>query len=624
MKKILFLLLIISINTIAQPPEPPAGFRWVLFDTYSDEFDGNILNPTKWKNTFNNWQGRPPAKFEPSAVSVKDGTMQLKSGKYASPQGNYTMYGGAVTSLDETASFGYYEVRFKASKIAMSTTFWLSNSKQSYNPTACTSDRYSQELDVVEAAGDTRDKFSGFRTKQKSNTHHRYVPCGATQEIFYSSGATSETLSSEVWQDFHTYGMQWHNENSATFYANGKEGETVNFNTTIDDKPFDRPMFMAMVSETYDWLTPYPTTTELNNDAINTAYYDWVRSYRLVPIFDAEPLENTLGNLKNGDFESGDLSYWSGWGGTIKTVSTVEPYQGTYAAHIKGAGAHDRVVILKPNTTYILKCFAKVLNGKMNLGAKENNDTERFLGATTITSTNYEEATLEFTTGTETDVKIYFYAQTTSDEAYGDNFVLIEKNPPAKTPIFTENISFNATPTLSNGNTSLTVSYNYKANLDREINFKIYDANNNIVHSNKIDGLEGFGNNSTTFSLNQTLTNSGYKVVADIRPKGGNDAQIISSVTSAQLTLSSESFVSQNLNIELYPNPADTFVFIKSDELQGTTKITIHNLLGQIVKKVEFQNNSFKLDISSLSNKGVYFLTFKNNGKSSVKKLIIK
>ena len=83
-------------------------------------------------------------------------------------------------------------------------------------------------------------------------------------------------------------------------------------------------------------------------------------------------------------------------------------------------------------------------------------------------------------------------------------------------------------------------------------------------------------------------------------------------------------FINQILKIELYPNPADTFVSIKSEELQGTTKITIYNLLGQIVKKVDFENNSFELDISDIANKGIYFLTFKNNGKSSVKKLIIK
>jgi hypothetical protein len=40
-------------------------------------------------------------------------------------------------------------------------------------------------------------------------------------------------------------------------------------------------MYMHLVTETYNWETP-PTVEELNNDEINTTYYDWVRSYKLV------------------------------------------------------------------------------------------------------------------------------------------------------------------------------------------------------------------------------------------------------------------------------------------------------------------------------------------------------
>ncbi len=395
MKNFLFLLLFlsISIKAIAQPPEPPTGFRWVLYEQYSDEFNGNSLDATKWQNSFlTGWQGRPPAKFEPTAVSVQNGTLQLKSGKYETPQGNYTMYGGAVTSLNETAHYGYYEVKFKTSKLAMSTTFWLSNSKQSYNPTACTTDTYSQELDIAEAVGDTRSQSSSFRTKQKSNTHYRYISCGETDETFYSNGADSALLSSEVWEDYHTYGMQWHDANSATFYSDGRLGDTVSFNTTIDANPFDRPMFIAMVTETYNWLTPYPTDAELDDDNINTAYYDWVRSYRLVPIFDAEP-------------------------------------------GIVGS--------------------------------------------------------------------------------------------PIKAEIFTEAINFNETPTITNGNQSLNVSYNYKANLNREIQFYILDSDNNEVYTTTVNGLEGYGNHDLTLSIGSALPNDSYKVVADIRPVGGTDAQII-------------------------------------------------------------------------------------------------
>ncbi|GAA4934269.1 hypothetical protein GCM10023314_03380 [Algibacter agarivorans] len=626
MKKPLLLLLFIAFSTLvnAQPPEPPTGFRWVLYEQYSDEFNGVLLDVTKWKNSFTNWQGRVPAKFEPTAVSVQRGNMQIKSGKYGTPQGAYTMYGGAVTSIKETAYYGYYECRFKSSKIAMSTTFWLSNSKQDYTPTGCTTDKYSQELDIVEAAGDTRNTFPSFRQKMKSNTHHRYIPCGASSETFYSKGTDSALLGSEVWEDYHTYGVQWHDAKSATFYSDGRLGENILFNTTIDANPFDRPMFMAMVTETYNWLTPYPTDAELNNNAINTAYYDWVRSYRLVPIFDPEPV-NAADGLENADFEYGDLTNWTGWGGTIRTVSTTDPYQGSYAAHIKGAGAHERIVTLKPNTTYLLKSYIKVLGGKMILGVKENNMAETILGViNNISNATYQQTTVEFTTGAETSVKFYFYAQTTSDEAYGDNFEIVEKNPPAKAPVFTEDINFNSEPTLSNATQTLTVSYNYKANLNRDIKFHVFDSGNNEVYTTTINGLEGYGNHNVSLSLGSTLSSGDYTVVADIRPEGGSDAQIIDTITSSQLTLSSTDFKKNVFSIELYPNPASDLVQIKTEGLKGKTEVEIFNILGRLVMKTEFENNQLDLDLNSLSSSSMYFLILRNNEKTATNKLVIK
>lgn len=625
MKKLLLVLIFafFSIVLNAQPPQPPTGFRWVLYEQYSDEFNGTFLDVSKWKNSFTGWQGRVPSKFEPTAVSVQSGNMEIKSGNYGTPQGSYTMYGGAVTSVKETAHFGYYECKFKTSKIAMSTTFWLSNSKQDYTPTPCTTDKYSQELDIVEAVGDTRSTFPSFRQKMKSNTHHRYIACGASSETFYSNGTDSALLSSEVWQDYHTYGMQWHDDTSATFYSDGRKGETVLFNTTIDANPFDRPMFMAMVTETYDWLTPYPTDSELNNNAINTAYYDWVRSYRLVPIFDPEPT-NVADGLENAGFEFGNLTNWVGWGGSPRIVNTTDPYQGNYAAYIKGVGAHERIVNLKANTTYLLKSYIKVLGGKMVLGAKESNVAETLLASTNITSAAYQQATLEFTTGTETKVKFYFYAQTATDEAYGDNFEIVEKNPPAKPAIFIETIAYNTTPILSNATQSVTVAYNYKANLNRDIKFHLFDSGNNEVYTTTINGLEGFGNNEITLSIGNALPHGNYTLVTDIRPVGGLDGQIIAS-TNSQITLALNKLEANDFKIELYPNPTSSLVYIKLDEaLQGKTELNIYNVLGKEVMKTVLINNELDLNTNLFSNSGIYFLVFRNNEKKAIKKLVIQ
>jgi hypothetical protein len=267
----------------AEPPEPPKGMKWVLQEDFSDEFNGKELDKSKWNDTYPGWTGRPPAWFNPKAVSVKDGNLEIRTGVLKKPKGSYTMYGGAVTSKSSEAYFGYYEVRVKASKIKMSTTFWLSNHKVPYVWTDCGSDTYSQELDILECVGGSLDSENpGFRKKMNSNTHFRYVACGAEKEKFYSKGAKKE-LKSEVWEEYHTYGAWWVDENSVRFYADDEFFECVHPSTEIHPKPFDRPMHINMVVETYNWQPP-PSEEELENEEINTAYYDWVRAWKLVPV----------------------------------------------------------------------------------------------------------------------------------------------------------------------------------------------------------------------------------------------------------------------------------------------------------------------------------------------------
>lgn len=284
----------------AGPPEPEVGFRWVINDEYSDEFNGNTLDKTKWNDFFTlGWKGRRPARFEPSSVSVSGGDLKIKNGVLENPSGGYTIAGGAVTSKKQTAHFGYYECSFKSSRIPMSTTFWMSNKLENVVGTtnrgvSCNGDRYRQELDIQESIGGAPDNRRSFRTDMHFNTHYRYVACGGGNDIFHSAGnnavegdgaKANSKLSSEVWEEYHTYGAYWKNPREVSFYADNKFAGDVNVKQTIVDNPFDRPMGINMVTETYDWLTNngiVPTKAQLNNDNINTSYYNWVRSYKLV------------------------------------------------------------------------------------------------------------------------------------------------------------------------------------------------------------------------------------------------------------------------------------------------------------------------------------------------------
>ncbi|NJB81780.1 LamG domain-containing protein [Wenyingzhuangia aestuarii] len=311
MKKLItFALSLCTITSLfADPPTPKKGFRWVLNEEFSDEFNGNQLDKSKWNDTFKGWKGRKPAMFHPSTISVNNGTMQIKNAVLAKETDGYTIAGGAVQSKKETAHFGYYEVNFKASKINMSTTFWMSNSKQPVdfvtkksNGQNCAKDKYSQELDIIESIGGTFNRTDKFRTQMNFNTHYRYIDCEGGREKFYSAGnnaiegnghKSNAKLDTESWEAFHTYGAYWKNANEVSFYADNRFVGDVKVSTEVVDKPFDRTMKINMVTETYNWVKPVPTVEELNNDAINTSYYDWIRAYKLVPIHQSEPSSGT-------------------------------------------------------------------------------------------------------------------------------------------------------------------------------------------------------------------------------------------------------------------------------------------------------------------------------------------
>jgi len=309
---LIVLVFIFNFNVIpSDPPEPEIGKRWVLNLQYSDEFNGKSLDYKKWRNSYVGWKGRTPGFFSPDAVSVKNGMMQIKNGILdptvsEHTKEKYSIKGGAVQSLEKTAHFGYYEARFKASRIPMSTTFWMSNRKvpvdfkTKINDGNCLKDEFSQELDIAESIGGTIDSGDKFKKYMNFNTHYRYIDCEGGKEKFYSAGnnavegngqVSNAVLNSESWEDFHTYAAHWKNANEVSFYADNRFIGDVQISTEVVDEPFTRTMGINMVTETYNWAKPYPTNEQLTNDAINTSYYDWVRSYTLIDIDAVE--ENT-------------------------------------------------------------------------------------------------------------------------------------------------------------------------------------------------------------------------------------------------------------------------------------------------------------------------------------------
>jgi beta-glucanase (GH16 family) len=262
----------------AEPPPAPEGYVWQVNEAFTDEFDGDSLDTEKWHDHHPFWEGRPPARFMPSSVSLADGHLVLRAGLLDEPMGEFTVAGGAVVSKSLEAFYGYYEVRMKASLTSMSSTFWFSNQGAPFGD-----GMIAHELDVNEAIG-APNRFPGHKDQMHSNTHSVYWgPDG--KETAEAKGAVD--LVPPAGEAFHVYGAWWVDANTVDFYLNDEYVYTIHPDTRFSDTPFDRPMHLNLVMETYDWQEP-PTREELTDETRNATRYDWVRAWVLVKESDAE------------------------------------------------------------------------------------------------------------------------------------------------------------------------------------------------------------------------------------------------------------------------------------------------------------------------------------------------
>ncbi len=257
---------------VGSPPEAPEGFRWENVETLSDDFDGTKLDSSKWHDHNPDWIGRPPGKFLPSAVRVGDGFLKISCTTLEKPDGKFTIACGTVQSKSRNALYGYYECRMKASQLSTSSNFWMVG-----NDIKVPGGTVGIELIVQFTIGNA----AGFQEHMKSNAMISFKSSEQGSRRKKAKVTDRVELSSGVADDFHTYGVWWVDENTLKFYADGDYVYTINPSTEFDDKPFRQPLSVNLVCETFDWQ-PLPTKDELADANRNTAYFDYVRAYRLV------------------------------------------------------------------------------------------------------------------------------------------------------------------------------------------------------------------------------------------------------------------------------------------------------------------------------------------------------
>jgi|GEM_PF-33563 len=110
-----------------------------------------------------------------------------------------------------------------------------------------------------------------------------------------------------------------------------------------------------------------------------------------------------------------------------------------------------------------------------------------------------------------------------------------------------------------------------------------------------------------------------YVTVADLEATNGV-VHVIDKVILPDLNATSVNDLNA-AEFSVYPNPADQFLNIRSDEPISDVKIM--NLTGKVVLHRSMLSNNERIDVSSYS-PGIYFVVVENNGSASTKKIIIR
>ncbi len=146
-------------NGIYPFSDPDNRGKWKYSLDFSDEFDAQQLNSEKWHDHHIFWSGRAPSFFSANNVRMENGKLILTA-RYENipemdeansklPEGTtrYENYTTAAVMSTRKSHYGYFEIKAKAAKASITSSFWLK-----------ASDGDKSEIDVFEIVGASKLK----------------------------------------------------------------------------------------------------------------------------------------------------------------------------------------------------------------------------------------------------------------------------------------------------------------------------------------------------------------------------------------------------------------------------------------------------------------------------------
>ncbi len=244
-------------------PTPPSGYIWTTNTALTDEFKLAQLDQSKWTPANPRWQGRVPSHYDIQNVTLTGGTLALRSSssitnlaQLNNPTNDVWIGAACISSKLPLASYGYYEARVKASKMSMTSSFWLQGA-------------YS-EIDVAELMGAAVNDPT-LNTYMPINTH--YFPNGWATD---KSTPLNIKMATGVADGYNTYAVWWKDQTNIWYYLNGSNVAKV-----VTSAPFAEPMYLYLDTECFTW-EGFPTFSSMKQAPTNTMYVDFVRAWTLV------------------------------------------------------------------------------------------------------------------------------------------------------------------------------------------------------------------------------------------------------------------------------------------------------------------------------------------------------
>jgi beta-glucanase (GH16 family) len=234
--------------------------QWVL--TFSDEFDGNSLDASKWSNGFG-WGPATRSDYgwcDPANNVVSGGVLAQRIDRRA--RGGQPFSVGCIHSKNKFAQqYGYWEARIRTARCyGARTAFWGKPNDESWPP----------EIDVVEVNGDGPEQAR----RAKFTAHWRRGGRHLQDQ--------GEFAGPDFSADFHVYGAEW-NPDGVRWFVDGIERWRTSAGAgALDDGGSFYTILNSQVIDRGSMCGDIP--------ARSASYVDWVRVWTRAPIPSAPPV----------------------------------------------------------------------------------------------------------------------------------------------------------------------------------------------------------------------------------------------------------------------------------------------------------------------------------------------